>query len=278
MQERDMPDFYKSTEDPQEPSQPVCSALPVQPAGNVQAPPDSVLVEALPGDQQNLSILNGHQIFFEPVTSDPDQQAKTLHARNGTFQKEEHNGEVKSDVADDSTSTTLTWHVFSHEIHVKTGFPGTGSWPQENGHHGKLSFDSLELEKVTLILPVEEGQAVAQPATDEQFEVMRYAEWLTADAKRNNNSSYQEESKKYAEDALKTITVNGQEFRTFAPFRHALSAYKTLTRRQAVVLSLIMLGCGLGLLFYGIKLVIVIIAMITLLYLSSLLLDFLISM
>jgi cellulose synthase/poly-beta-1,6-N-acetylglucosamine synthase-like glycosyltransferase/transposase len=40
----------------------------------------------------------------------------------------------------------------------------------------------------------------------------------------------------------------------FAPFRHALSAYKTLTRKQAVVLSIIMLGCGLGLLFYGMKL------------------------
>ena len=50
---------------------------------------------------------------------------------------------------------------------------------------------------------------------------------------------------------------------------------ETLTREQVVVLSLIMLGCGLGLLFYGMKLVTVIIAMITLLYLSSLFLDFL---
>ncbi len=113
---------------------------------------------------------------------------------------------------------------------------------------------------------------------DEQFEVMRYAEWLTAEAKRNNNDSHQEESRKYAEDALRTVTVKGQEFRTFAPFRHALSASKTLTRKQAVVLSIIMLGCGLGLLFYGMKLVVVIIAMITLLYFSSLLLDFLLTM
>src|SRR5258708_7237462 len=113
---------------------------------------------------------------------------------------------------------------------------------------------------------------------DEQFEVMRYAEWLTAEAKRNSNGSHQEESRKYAEDALRTVTVNGQEFRTFAPFRHALSAYKTLTRKQAVVLSTIMLGCGLGLLFCGMKLVVVIIAMISLLYFSSLLLDFLLTM
>ncbi len=107
---------------------------------------------------------------------------------------------------------------------------------------------------------------------------MRYAEWLTAEAKRNNNGSFQEESKKYAEDALRTITVKGQEFRPFAPFRHALSASKTLTRGQAVILSLIMLGCVLSLRFYGMKLVIVIIAVTTLLYFSSLLLDFLLIM
>jgi cellulose synthase (UDP-forming) len=94
-----------------------------------------------------------------------DPQTMTLHAGNGTSQKEEHNGEVKSDVAEDSSNTTQTWHVFSHEIRVKTGFPGSESWPQENGHNGKVSFDSLELEKVTIKLPVEENQALSQPAT-----------------------------------------------------------------------------------------------------------------
>ncbi len=109
---------------------------------------------------------------------------------------------------------------------------------------------------------------------DEQFKVMRYAEWLTAEAKRNNDGSHQEESKSYTEDALRTVTVNGQELRPFAPFRHALSAYKTLTRGQAVILSTILLGCVLGLLFYGMKPVVVIIAVIALLYLGSLLLNF----
>src|SRR6266699_203243 len=47
--------------------------------------------------------------------------------------------------------------------------------------------------------------------------------------------------------------VHDQEFRPFAPFRHALSASKILTRRQAAVLSTIILGCGLGLLFYALK-------------------------
>ncbi len=35
--------------------------------------------------------------------------------------------------------------------------------------------------------------------TSAQFEVMCYAEWLTAEAKRNNNDSHQEESRKYAD-------------------------------------------------------------------------------
>src|SRR6266851_3827425 len=159
MNEREsMPDSYKSTEDPQEPS---------QPAGDVKTPPDSVPVAALTGDQENTSILNGHQNFFVPALSDPDHQTMTLHASNGTSQQEEHNGEVKSDGADDSPTNTQTWHVFSHEIRVKTGLPGTESWSQENGHNGKLSFDSLELEEVTLIFPVEEDQALSQPAVDD---------------------------------------------------------------------------------------------------------------
>src|SRR6266705_1204839 len=116
-----MPDSYKSNEDPQEPSQPVCPALPVQPP-DVQAPPDSVLVAALAGDQENLSILNGHQNFFDPALSDADHQAMTLHASNGTLQQAERDGAVKSAVADDSSNNTQTWQVFSHEIRVKTGF------------------------------------------------------------------------------------------------------------------------------------------------------------
>ncbi len=133
------------------------------------------------------------------------------------------------------------------------------------------------LKKVSLQSITIPTTSIVDANTNEQFEIMRYAEWLTTEAKRINMSSHQEESRKYTEDALKTVTVNGHEFRPFAPFRPALSAYKTLTRGQAVVLSTIMLGCGLGLLFYGMNTVIVIIAMITLLYLSSLLLDFLLS-
>ncbi len=57
---------------------------------------------------------------------------------------------------------------------------------------------------------------IVEANTDEQLEVMRYAECLAAEVKRNNNGSHQEESKKYAEDALRTVTLKGQEFRPFA--------------------------------------------------------------
>src|SRR6266851_3155962 len=94
-----------------------------------------------------------------------DPQTMTLHAGNGTSQKEDHNGEVKSYGAEDSSNTTQTWHVFSHEISVKTGFPGSESLSQENGHSGEVSFDALELEEATLKLPVVKGQAFSQPPT-----------------------------------------------------------------------------------------------------------------
>src|SRR6266581_3402829 len=114
--------------------------------------------------------------------------------------------------------------------------------------------------------------------TDEQVKVMYYAAWLSAEAKRNTYRSLQEESEKYADEALKTVTVKNQEFRPFAPFRPATSAYKTVTRGQVVVLGAILLGCGLGLALYSLEALMVLIAIITLLYLSSLVLDFLLSM
>src|SRR2546430_17446964 len=85
---------------------------------------------------------------------------------------------------------------------------------------------------------------VVDAKTDEQLGVMRYAKWLATEAKGNDSDGYQEASRRYAEDALRTVTINGQEFRPFAPFRHTLSAYKTLTRGQVVALSTIPFGAG----------------------------------
>src|SRR6266571_3026113 len=178
---------YMPTEDPQEPSQTVCPGPPVQPPGDIPSPPGPVDVATLQSDQDNL--LNGHSNLFVPANADPDQQVITLHASNGTFQKEEHNGKGKSDVADESANNTQSWQVFSHTISVKTGFPDSESWSQHNGHHeagevsfdtleleektqplynghhDEVSFDILELEEETLKLPVVKGQVLSQPAT-----------------------------------------------------------------------------------------------------------------
>ncbi len=108
--------------------------------------------------------------------------------------------------------------------------------------------------------------------------VMYYHAWLTAEAQRHNYGSHQKENDKYVEDALRTVIIHDREYRPFAPFRHALSAYKTLTQGQAVFLSTMLLGCGFGLVFYGLNTMMVIIAIITLLYFSSLLLGFLLTM
>jgi cellulose synthase/poly-beta-1,6-N-acetylglucosamine synthase-like glycosyltransferase len=113
--------------------------------------------------------------------------------------------------------------------------------------------------------------------TDGHSAVMRYAEWLTAEAKGNNNDSQQEESKKYAKDALGTVTINGQEFRPFAPFRLARSARKTLTSSQAFILGIFALIWLLGLIFLGMKLVIITFAVIIVLYFSALLVNFWLS-
>src|SRR5712691_2621682 len=133
--------------------------------------------------------------------STEDPQAMTLHAGNGTFQQAEQDGAVKSDGADDSTNNSQTWQVFSHEISVKTGFPGSESWPQENGHNGKLSFDSLELEKVTIILPVEEDQALSQPATCD-------LEILSQDNGHNPEVSF--DALELEEETLKLPVLKGQ--------------------------------------------------------------------
>jgi cellulose synthase/poly-beta-1,6-N-acetylglucosamine synthase-like glycosyltransferase len=119
--------------------------------------------------------------------------------------------------------------------------------------------------------------AIEDNSDKQQHEITRYTDWLTTQAKCNN-SSYQEESRKYTEEALRVITVDGQEIRPFAPFRQELSAYKTLTRGQAIALSAIVLGCGLGLLFYGLQFVVLLVAIISLLHLSSLFLNFFLTL
>src|SRR6266699_776064 len=191
---------YMPTEDPQEPSQTVCPGPPVQPPGDIPSPPDPVDVATLQSDQDNL--LNGHSNLFVPANADPDQQVITLHASNGTFQKEEHNGKGKSDVADESANNTQSWQVFSHTISVKTGFPDSESWSQENGHNRKVSFDTLELEDELLKFSVE-GLALSQPDT---------SDLKTLAQENGHNAEVSFDSLELEEETLKLPVVKGRSF------------------------------------------------------------------
>src|SRR5437588_2038757 len=87
-----MPVSYTQIEDPQEPSQTVYPALPMQSVGAVSTIPTPLEV------QDNLSILHRHPNFFVLVTSDPDDQPMSPHVCNDAPQEEERNGEVKSEI------------------------------------------------------------------------------------------------------------------------------------------------------------------------------------
>jgi cellulose synthase/poly-beta-1,6-N-acetylglucosamine synthase-like glycosyltransferase len=114
--------------------------------------------------------------------------------------------------------------------------------------------------------------------TSRPTEVIRYAKWLSAENRRRDTAVLQEERRKYTEEALRTIMVEGKELSPFAPFRQTFSAYKTLTRGQVVVLSLIALAIALGLVWYRLGMAIAIIAVVTLFYLSTLIMDFVLTL
>lgn len=114
--------------------------------------------------------------------------------------------------------------------------------------------------------------------TEEPLRVMSHAEQLITGSQPHNNDSSYEEPQPYIEVASRAVILNDQEFRPFAPFQESLSAYKTLTSWQMVVLCTILLGYGLILLFDRIRGVTVIIGLMTLLYLGSLIFSFIVSM
>ena len=96
--------------------------------------------------------------------------------------------------------------------------------------------------------------------TNRPSEVIRYAQWLAAENLRSNTPDLLEARRKYTEEAVRTVKVEGKELCTFAPFQQTFSAYKTLTRRQIVGLSLIAFGIALGLVWYGMGMIVAIIA------------------
>src|SRR5438876_3290099 len=108
-------------------------------------------------------------------------------------------------------------------------------------------------------------------------QVSHYTQWLVADAIHNTSPKLQEEADAYVHEAQSAVTVKGREVTLFAPFRYEFSALRVITPMQIVVLTLLLLACGLGFFFFHIGMIVVLIALITVIYLSDLILSFVLS-
>lgn len=174
-----MPASNLPTEDPKEPSQSVYPGHAGLPTSNIPTSIDPGHISTFLGDRTSISAMNGHANAFINASSDASQETMTTQTSNGTSHKEEHNGETMSELqismvdlsiparvetlleTDDEynfLNNTQTWHVFTHKISVKTGFPNVKSWSHENGQNGKAKFD----------FPILEEEAL-QPSLDEDL-------------------------------------------------------------------------------------------------------------
>lgn len=113
----------------------------------------------------------------------------------------------------------------------------------------------------------------AQPAK-EYFErrVASYRKWLAAQTQQHK-SRVQQEMDEYAARAMQAVEVGSSRIQTFAPFRYKYSALQTITRKQIFFISIIALA-WLGCMAWRWKETLVCtISLITLGYLSHLVLD-----
>ena len=73
----------------------------------------------------------------------------------------------------------------------------------------------------------------------------------------------------YASAACSPLEIRGREFTPFAPFRARYSALRTFTPGQICVLFLLLIGVGTGIFLYKLPFVMIILALITLFYLTD---------
>ena len=125
---------------------------------------------------------------------------------------------------------------------------------------------------------------VAPPINDKNLrtQVARYAEWLSSQSQRSVKSSQElspygadatREMHEYIENAGKTVQVGDKEVAIFAPFRPEHSALQTFTPRQIIALFALAIAWLLSLLLWRQSTLITTIALITLLYISHLVLN-----
>lgn len=120
----------------------------------------------------------------------------------------------------------------------------------------------------------EVSKLAADPVQQKHFErhVAAYKAWLAGQTKEHADRAYHERCA-YAERAMAAVEVGNSRIQTFTPFRYKYSALQTITRKQVIVLVLIAM-LWLGSMLWNWKVAAAwTISLITLVYLSHLILD-----
>ncbi len=107
--------------------------------------------------------------------------------------------------------------------------------------------------------------------------VLHYRQWLLLEMQRNRLVNTSVVLEQYRKEAMKPLLVDGREVHLFAPFREQYSALKTFTWRQRCFLVLLGLACLFGFVFLGLHMAVALLAMLTFLYMSDLLVTFFLS-
>ncbi len=109
-------------------------------------------------------------------------------------------------------------------------------------------------------------------------QVTRYRTWLTEQAQRAKSASEQRIADTYANNASQVVLVGNQSVQGYAPFRYKYSALKVITRKQAIILVILLLAWIEGMIYYGRQILTVTMTIITLAYLLHLILDVVLSL
>ncbi|HEY7419545.1 MAG TPA: glycosyltransferase [Ktedonobacteraceae bacterium] len=133
---------------------------------------------------------------------------------------------------------------------------------------------TMRNEQISLVVEAAGIDRSSPADLQRQGLAQRYAQWL---AKQASSNQAQAEINAYKQEAAALVKVRGQKIAPFAPFRPELSAFRTFTRPQIIVLCLLgLIGAGAGL-FFKLEAIAVVIAIITLTYTLCLLLNLIIA-
>ncbi|HLI07263.1 MAG TPA: glycosyltransferase [Ktedonobacteraceae bacterium] len=121
---------------------------------------------------------------------------------------------------------------------------------------------------------LQQGQSLPAQSTDEHFErrVASYRKWLAAQRQQYSNH-VEHQMYDYAARAMQAVEVGDSRIQTFAPFRYKYSALQTITRKQTLFLVTLAVICTGCLLWNWKETVAALISLITIGYLSHLVLD-----